>query len=64
MPPEGIPQPDEKDRAAAAAWIHSQLDTYATQVGFAPAQPLSRAAILGRKRLRSPPMFRAATAAR
>ena len=29
MPPEGMPQPDEKDRAAAAAWIHSQLDTYA-----------------------------------
>jgi hypothetical protein len=29
MPPEGMPQPDEKDRATAAAWIHSQLDTYA-----------------------------------
>jgi hypothetical protein len=29
MPPEGMPQPDEKDRAAAASWIHSQLDTYA-----------------------------------
>ncbi|HVV43548.1 MAG TPA: DUF1592 domain-containing protein [Bryobacteraceae bacterium] len=29
MPPSIMPQPDEKDRAAAAAWIHSQLDTYA-----------------------------------
>ena len=29
MPPAGMPQPDDKDRAAAAAWIHSQLNTYA-----------------------------------
>ncbi len=29
MPPEGMPQPEEKDRAAAVAWIHSQLNTYA-----------------------------------
>jgi hypothetical protein len=29
MPPEGMPQPEEKDRAAAAAWIHSQLNAYA-----------------------------------
>lgn len=29
MPPEGMPQPDEKERADAAAWIHSQLNTYA-----------------------------------
>ncbi|HXE63969.1 MAG TPA: DUF1592 domain-containing protein [Bryobacteraceae bacterium] len=29
MPPSIMPQPEEKDRAAAAAWIHSQLDNYA-----------------------------------
>jgi hypothetical protein len=29
MPPPVMPQPDEKDRAAAAAWIHSQLSNYA-----------------------------------
>ncbi|HEY4084848.1 MAG TPA: DUF1592 domain-containing protein [Bryobacteraceae bacterium] len=29
MPPSVMPQPEEKDRAAAAAWVHSQLDSYA-----------------------------------
>ncbi len=29
MPPEGMPQPDEKERVAAALWIHSQLNAYA-----------------------------------
>jgi hypothetical protein len=29
MPPQPMPQPEEKDRAAAAAWIHSQLTNYA-----------------------------------
>jgi hypothetical protein len=29
MPPSVMPQPEEKDRAAAAAWIHSQLSTFA-----------------------------------
>jgi len=29
MPPEGMPQPDEKDRAAAAAWIHAQQNAFA-----------------------------------
>ncbi len=29
MPPAGMPQPDEKDRLAAAQWIHSQLSAYA-----------------------------------
>ena len=29
MPPQGMPQPDDKDRQAAAAWIRSQLSAYA-----------------------------------
>src|SRR5580658_6918443 len=29
MPPDGMPQPDDKERADAAAWIRSQLSTYA-----------------------------------
>jgi hypothetical protein len=29
MPPEGLPQPEEKDRRQAAAWIRSQLSAYA-----------------------------------
>ncbi len=28
MPPKGLPQPSDDDRAHAAAWIHSQLDGY------------------------------------
>ncbi|HEU5022787.1 MAG TPA: DUF1587 domain-containing protein, partial [Bryobacteraceae bacterium] len=29
MPPSIMPQPEEKDRAAAAAWIHTRLNSYA-----------------------------------
>ena len=29
MPPEGMPQPEEKERQEAAAWIRSQLNAYA-----------------------------------
>jgi hypothetical protein len=28
MPPKGLPQPSDEDRAHSAAWIHSQLDGY------------------------------------
>ena len=28
MPPKGMPQPSDEERAHAAAWIHSQLDAY------------------------------------
>lgn len=31
MPPAGMPEPDEKERAAAVAWIRSQLASYAKQ---------------------------------
>ena len=28
MPPKGLPQPTDEQRASASAWIHSQLDSY------------------------------------
>lgn len=28
MPPQGMPQPDDNQRATVSAWIHSQLDAY------------------------------------
>jgi len=28
MPPKGLPQPSDEDRAHSSAWIHSQLDAY------------------------------------